>query len=240
MDAGEGTPEEIATAYRLLDVVNRRLGGHRLTARAMIPLLEDVTGRVEIVDVAGGSGEFARRMLAWAGGGGREPRVTVVDLNRIALAAARDGGRVDGARPDPVAVAGADALALPFADRSIDVVHCSCFFHHLSTVAARDLLSEMCRVSRRYVIVNDLVRSRIATASIWTLTRTLVRNRLVRADGPLSVLKSFVPDELVAIAHAVGLSDHPRFRWSIARGFPYRMVLVGARVDGSRARTAGS
>jgi hypothetical protein len=95
----------------------------------------------------------------------------------------------------------------------------------------------MCRVSGGYVIVNDLVRSRIAMASIWALTRALVENRLVRDDGPLSVLKSFVPGELVAIAHAVGLSDHPGFRWSIRRGFPYRMALVGARVEGTRSGT---
>jgi SAM-dependent methyltransferase len=144
--------------------------------------------------------------------------VTVVDLNPIALAAAR------------VAAVRADALALPFADRSIDVVHCSCFFHHLSTAGARDLLAEMCRVSRRVVIVNDLVRSRVAAASIWGLTRAFVANRLVRADGPLSVLKSFVPGELLAIGHAVSLSEHSGFRWTIRLGFPYRMALVGVRI----------
>ena len=239
-DAGEGTPEEIAQAYRLLDVINQRLGGHRLTARAVIPLLEDVRGRVEIVDVAGGDGAFARRLRAWAGGDGREPRVTVVDLNPIALAAARDGTGADVESSAGVSAVSADALALPFGDRSIDLVHCSCFFHHLSTAGARDLLSEMCRVSRRLVIVNDLVRSRIATASIWALTRTLVDNQLVRADGPLSVLKSFVPEELMAIGHAVGLSERPGFRWSIRRGFPYRMLLVGARVDARVLSTSGT
>jgi hypothetical protein len=84
------------------------------------------------------------------------------------------------------------------------------------------------------VLVNDLVRSRVAAASIWLLTRALVENRLVRADGPLSVLKSFVPGELLAIGHAVGLSGHAEFRWSLRRGFPYRMALVGVRVRRSR------
>jgi hypothetical protein len=88
----------------------------------------------------------------------------------------------------------------------------------------------MCRVSRRAVIVNDLVRSRMAAASIWALSRALVSNRLVRDDGPLSVLKSFVPGELLGIAHAVGLTGHPSWRWTIRRGFPYRMALVGVRM----------
>jgi hypothetical protein len=88
----------------------------------------------------------------------------------------------------------------------------------------------MCRVSRRAVIVNDLVRSRVAAASIWALTRALVSNRLVRADGPLSVRKAFLPKELLGIAQAVGLSAQPSFRWTIRRGFPYRMALVGVRL----------
>jgi ubiquinone/menaquinone biosynthesis C-methylase UbiE len=220
MDSGEGSPAEIAEAYRLLDTVNQRLGGYRLTWEALLPLVQDGSGPIEIVDVAGGNGEFARRLGDWTRGAGRDPRVTVVDLNPIAVAAAR------------VAAVRADALALPFADRSVDVVHCSCFFHHLSTAGARDLLAEMCRVSRRAVIVNDLVRSRVAVTAIWALTRAFVANRLVRADGPLSVLKAFVPRELLAIGHAVSLSDHPGFRWTIRRGFPYRMALVGVRARG--------
>jgi len=244
MDAGEGSPEEVAEAYRLLDTINRRLGGHRLTERALVPLVADRSGsagveakpRLEIVDVAGGDGAFAVRLREQALRAGRDARVTLVDLNPMGLSAMP---------PGVVAVRG-DALALPFADRAVDLAHCSCFFHHLSTAGARDVLAEMCRVARRAVIVNDLVRSRVAAASIWVLTRALVSNRLVRADGPLSVLKSFLPDELLGIAHAVGLSEHPSFRWRIRRGFPYRMALVGVRVGGAgdgaggrRGRPAG-
>ena len=225
MDAGEGSPQEIVAAYRLLDAVNRRLGGYRLSAEILVPLVRGEAGPLAIVDVAGGSGDFARRMLAWTAAAGREARATVVDLSPLALAAARQ----PGAGPAVSAVR-ADALALPFPDRSVDVVHSSCFFHHLSTGGARDALAEMCRVSRRVVIVNDLVRARVAAAAIWLLTRVLVDNRLVRADGPLSVLKAFVPHELLAIAHAVGLSGQPDFRWTIRRGVPYRMALVGVRV----------
>ncbi len=239
MDAGEGSPEEVAEAYRLLDTVNRKLGGHRLTERAIAPLVTDLAGpvepgsealhRLEIVDVAGGDGAFALRLREQALRAGRTTHVTVVDLNPVAFSAL----------PPGVAAVRGDALALPFADGAVDLAHCSCFFHHLSTAGARDVLAEMCRISRRAVIVNDLVRSRVAAASIWGLTRALVSNRLVRADGPLSVLKSFLPDELLGVAHAVGLSEHPSFRWTIRRGFPYRMALVGVRAGGGERRGEG-
>lgn len=230
MDAGEGSPEEVAEAYRLLDTVNERLGGHRLTERILAPLFADRTGppdarsarprRLEIADVAGGDGAFAVRLREQALGADRDARVTVVDLSPVGLSA----------MPPGVAAVRGDAFALPLADQAVDLAHCSCFFHHLSTAGARDVLAEMCRISRRAVIVNDLVRSRVAAAAIWALTRTVVSNRLVRADGPLSVLKAFLPGELLGIAHAVTLTEHPSFRWAIRRGFPYRMALVGVRV----------
>lgn len=244
MDAGEGSPEEVAEAYRLLDTVNRRLGGHRLTERMLIPLVDCRTGppepgfgdaarRLAIVDVAGGDGAFALELEKQATRAGRDARVTVVDLSPVGVSA----------MPAGVAAVRGDAFALPFADRAVDLAHCSCFFHHLSTAGARDVLAEMCRISRRAVIVNDLVRSRVAAGSIWALSRALVSNRLVRADGPLSVLKSFLPDELLGIAHAVGLTEQPSYRWTIRRGFPYRMALVGVRLrepGGARERPAGS
>lgn len=241
MDAGEGSPEEVAEAYRLLHTVNRRLGGHRLTERALIPLVTDRWGpaepgrgdaarRLAIVDVAGGDGAFALELKEQAMRAGRDACVTVVDLSPVVLSA----------MPPGVAAVRGDAFALPIADRAADLAHCSCFFHHLSTAGARDVLAEMCRISRRAVIVNDLVRSRVAAGSIWALTRALVSNRLVRADGPLSVLKSFLPDELMGIAHSVGLTAHPSYRWTIRRGFPYRMALVGVRTresGGGRERS---
>ncbi|HET6361509.1 MAG TPA: hypothetical protein VFH11_05570, partial [Gemmatimonadota bacterium] len=48
MDAGEGSPEEIAEAYRLLDTVNQTLGGHRLTERAVAPFVTDLTDSLEL------------------------------------------------------------------------------------------------------------------------------------------------------------------------------------------------
>jgi hypothetical protein len=217
MDAGAGSPEEIEEAYRLLDEVNRRLGGHRLTREVLLPLVPAGGGRLAILDVAGGSGEFADRIVGWTRASGGEAHAIVLDRSADALAAAGTSAVC------------ADALALPFPDRAIDIVHSSCFFHHLSTAGARDALAEMCRVSRRVVIVNDLVRSRAAASAIWGLARVRTRNRLVRADGPLAVRKGFRPGELLALALAVGASDAPGFRWRVRRGFPWRMALVGVR-----------
>lgn len=226
MDAGEGSPAEVAEAFRRLDDVNRLQAGYRLTDRALDLAFEVEPPKradpVALLDVAGGDGAFARRIVRWGSGRGHRIHATVVERHPVALSTLATAD--DVLRPVK-----ADARALPLADRAVDVAHCSLFFHHLSTSDARDLLADMCRVSRRAVVVNDLVRSWVAAVSIRAIAG-LWGNRLVRHDGPISVLKAFRPDELLAIAHAVSETEAPTWRWRILRAFPYRMALLGVRL----------
>src|SRR5438477_13180907 len=60
-----------------------------------------------------------------------------------------------------------DALSLPFGDSSFDVVTCSQTLHHFLDPEARQVLTELHRVSRGFVIVSDLRRSWLAAAGIW-------------------------------------------------------------------------
>lgn len=220
MDAGMGTEAEIAEAYQELERVNRRLSGYRAT----LGPLERITLEppVSILDVAGGDGRFAEHLVRHLGA---PVRAWVLDFGRVStgLVARRapESGRIAAVR--------GDARHLPFRERSLDIVHTAAFLHHLGVDDAVRVLAEMCRVSRRVVLVNDLVRSWVAAGSIWFLGRLLSRNPLIRHDGPLSVLKAFRPEELLALARAAGL-EAAGFRWRLERTFPYRMTLVGARV----------
>jgi ubiquinone/menaquinone biosynthesis C-methylase UbiE len=116
-----------------------------------------------------------------------------------------------------------DALNLPFNDRSFDVVMASLFFHHLSDDDCVRVLQQMWRIARRRIIVNDLHRHAVAYLSIRLLTRAFSRSRMVRNDGPVSVLRAFRPAELSAIAKRAGVPA------MVHRSFPYRLVLVAER-----------
>lgn len=226
MDAGVGSEDEDAEAYRLLDRVNRLQAGYRLTLDALdgwLARADRPARAIVLADVAGGDGAFADRIVEWGARRGVTIRPLVIDRNPAALAAAAAPGR----SADPLR---GDALSLPLADGAADVVHSSCFFHHLSVDDARAALAEMCRASRGLVIVNDLVRSRVAAAAIRAITALLVDNRLVRHDGPISVLKAFTPEEILSIAHSAPADRPDGWRWRLVRGFPYRMALVGARL----------
>ena len=66
-------------------------------------------------------------------------------------------------------------------------------------------LREMRRVSRRGVLVNDLVRGRISYAGAWALSRAFTRNPISRHDAPLSARRSYTRAELSALAARAGL-----------------------------------
>jgi ubiquinone/menaquinone biosynthesis C-methylase UbiE len=95
----------------------------------------------------------------------------------------------------------ADALRLPFADNSIDIVMCSQVLHHFSGIDALKLLREMNRVARARVIVSDLRRSWLAAAGIWIVSFPLRFHAVSRHDGVVSVMRGFTPSELVDTVH---------------------------------------
>lgn len=90
----------------------------------------------------------------------------------------------------------ASALALPFADGSIDVVICSQLLHHFAEDDAARVLRELDRVARHAVIVCDLRRSWIAATGFWLASFPLRFHRVTRHDGVVSVLRGFTPHEL--------------------------------------------
>ena len=99
----------------------------------------------------------------------------------------------------------ANALALPFADRSIDIVICSQLLHHFTEREIASVLRELHRVARVRVIVSDLRRSWVAAAGIWLASFPLRFHPISRHDGVLSVLRGFTSAELSAyVVRATG------------------------------------
>jgi len=106
-----------------------------------------------------------------------------------------------------------DARALPFADRSVDIVLCSQVLHHFRGNCAVALLRELTRVARHRVIVGELRRSWMAAAGIWAASFPLRFHPVSRHDGVVSVLRGFTAAELRALVReAVGVAPEVRYR----------------------------
>ena len=168
---------------------NRWLGG----LRAASTELRDVLRRlprdkpVTLLDVGTGLADIPREAA-------REARQLGIGLTTIGLDGAASVLRE--ARQCTSFVVCASALALPFADGSIDVVICSQLLHHFAEDDAARVLRELDRVARHVVIVSDLRRSWIAATGFWLVSFPLRFHRVTRHDGVVSVLRGFTSREL--------------------------------------------
>jgi len=193
---------DFAEAYRELEIINGRLGGVRAIDR-FLPRQKNLL----VLDIGAGACDIGEALLQR-----RQARIVSLDLNPRGLKLARKSIPLVG-----------DALQLPFRDGTFDVVMASLFFHHLSNEACVAVLRQMWRIARSRVLVNDLHRHRVAYLSIRLLSRLFGHSRMVRHDGPVSVLRAFKPRELLAIAAQAGIPAR------VHRSFPYRLVMVAEK-----------
>ena len=209
--------EELEGTLADLRVVNRYLGDTRALLKH---LSAQINGNeaVSLLDVATGSADLPVAVAKWARKRGIGVSMTGVDINLRSIEIAR---KVTAGYPE-ITLKVADALALPFPDRSFDYVVCSKTLHHMKDPEAVSLIKEMLRVGRRGYIIIDLRRSWIAYGLIYALTRIFTRNRITRYDGPLSVLKSFTVAELSGLASQAGAAS-----FSIRREPFWLLVLSG-------------
>jgi hypothetical protein len=173
----------------LADVVrcNALFGGLSSVLQEIQSTLKDLPRRATLLDVGTGLGDIPCRARTLAIENG-------VDLTTLGFDSALELARASGESVS-FSVCG-DALQLPFADRSVDVVMCSQVLHHFGEADAATLVREMDRVARVRVIVSDIRRSWIAAAGLWLVSFPLRFHAVSRHDGVVSVLRGFTPTEL--------------------------------------------
>jgi 2-polyprenyl-3-methyl-5-hydroxy-6-metoxy-1,4-benzoquinol methylase len=213
--------DELEGALNDLTLVNRYLGNGRAVLKHLSAMSAE-TGKegFTVLDVATGAADIPIAIAKWGRQAGIRVGITAVDLDPLALNIARKRSE-----PYPeITLAVADGFDLPFAAKRFDYVLCSKTIHHFTEEKALRMIRELSRVALRGYVIVDLRRSWIAYVLIFLLARLFSRNRLTRSDGPLSVLKSFTPEELAALASRNGTSV---FRVSKE---PFWLIVLDGRV----------
>ena len=184
-----GVDPEVVTRS-LADVVraNSLFGGLSSAIDELREALKETPSQATLLDVGTGLGDIPCRARQVA-------RQIGIDLTTVGLDSALELARASRSVLS-LAVCG-DALRLPFADHSIDIVMCSQVLHHFAGSDALELLREMNRVARVRVIVSDLRRSWVAAAGLWLASFPLRFHAVSRHDGVVSVMRGFTPEELV-------------------------------------------
>ena len=200
----DGPLPEADLAASLADIERLAIfGGHRLTVRTVARAVAALPRehRLVVLDVGGGRGDLARHLVAWARRERRAIRVLVIDRDPLTAALAR---RHCASVPE-IAIVQADAAALPIREKGVDLAVSVLTLHHLDPDAAATMLAEMRAAARGALIVNDLMRGRVAWGLVWLATRLFARHAISRHDGPLSVRRAYSADELAVLAEKARL-----------------------------------
>jgi ubiquinone/menaquinone biosynthesis C-methylase UbiE len=227
LDIGDYSAEEYEGCLVELRRVNRYLGDSGALRHSLLDHIDRADlHNFSVLDVGAGSGELLRVIARSASRNRRDALLVGLELNarsaRAILEESKDTARLGSVR--------GDALGLPFADDCFDYAICSLFTHHFEDREVVAILREMARVARRRIFVIDLQRHPLAYYLYTTVGRLFLYNRLLREDGALSILRSFRPEEMMALAQRAGLSEI-----KIERRFAFRLVLSGSKERGPAA-----
>jgi 2-polyprenyl-3-methyl-5-hydroxy-6-metoxy-1,4-benzoquinol methylase len=214
---GEAIPfGDIRQNMQELDVINRRLGGHRITLLGMKALLKNRGNHssMHIVEIGCGGGDNLRVIKDWGAKKGLQLQLTGVDINpeciRFAQAQVQNAG---------IEFICADYAKAVFRHEP-QVIFSSLFCHHFSHDALVTQLCWMQQNSSLGFFINDLHRHPLAYHSIQLLTRAFSRSYLVKHDAPLSVLRGFSGQDWKAALAAARITHyslrwHWAFRWLV-------------------------
>jgi ubiquinone/menaquinone biosynthesis C-methylase UbiE len=205
LDEDLGTPEEIRDSLLDLRGLNQHFGGFSSVANMLRTVAsENHTGTLSFLDVAGGTGDVARRVTQELSSKGLEVRPTVLDRaisHMNCLQMARTVG---------------DALSLPFAARSYDVVGCNLFLHHLEPDEMIAFFNNALRVCRVAVIASDLRRTFFHWIAAYA-GRLTYRSRITRHDAPVSVRRAYTIPEIESIARRTTAAQFDLRRYHFQR-----------------------
>ncbi len=219
MDAEDLDPAVYARVLADLAQVNMLTLARRPTMNFLARAIGD-RRRFRLLDVGFGHGDMLRTIAAWAKRRGVEADLVGVDLNPNSAPAARS------ATPPGMAIDYRTGDYADFAGEGFDLVVSSIVTHHMSAEELRAFLRFMEAEAAVGWLVNDLHRHRFAYLGFPILARLMRWHEIVRADGALSIARSFRPAEWRAILADAGI---PPDAAQIVRRFPFRLCVERIR-----------
>lgn len=202
----------LSRTYAQFRIVNALVAGWRLTYRTHLRPVLCRGDRTTLLDLGSGGGDVARAIAAWARRDGLRLEITAADPDERAHSWATSQMPTPG-----VQYRQAFSSDLVAEGRYYDLVISNHLLHHLDEQQFQELLADSEQLARVRVAHSDIHRSRLAYALFSVGTLPFFHGSFIRADGLISIRRSYTSFELRAIA---------RPGWRILRQPPWRNLLV--------------
>ncbi len=210
--------EDIKQNMKELDVVNSRLGGHKITKSGLQFLLNasfaDIKAQYIICEIGCGGGDNLRALKKYCTTKKITANFIGIDINPHCIAFAKS--RIENMGIQFVC----SDYKLAVFDKQPDIIFSSLFCHHFKDEQLVDMLGWLKQQAKLGFFINDLQRHWLAYYAIKIITSIFSKSYLVKNDAPLSVLRGFNKNEWIALFERAKISNYKivwrwAFRWLI-------------------------
>ena len=206
---GDDIPfDDIVENMRELNVINARLGGHKITLDGFKKLCGN-RKEISVCEIGCGGGDNLVVIESFCKKNKIIVTLTGVDINKESVDFARkqnSSSNINFIHADYEKV---------ILDSNPDLIFSSLFCHHFTDQQLVIMLKWMNANCKIGFFINDLHRHPLAWFSIKYITRVFSKSRLVKNDAPLSVLRAFKKKEWINLFEKSHLKDYSvNWKWA--------------------------
>ncbi len=218
MDDFDFRGREMTNLLHDLKIVNKWLGGNRVIIDGLRKLLKDQPKSIEVVvlDIGCGDGELLRKCSNFARQNGYKIKCIGIDYNENILEQAiirsQDYPSLEFRKVDVL-----DENLIP----NCDIALFTLFLHHFSNEQINRILISVLSKSNKGLIISDLQRSKMAFVLFKFISPFLLKTKMARRDGLISIARGFRKKELENFSNKI-----PNQRSTIRLKWAYRYQWI--------------
>lgn len=199
-----------------LETYNQWLGGKKVLIKA----LDNIRARhseyfsnnkIVIGDLGCGGGDLLRAINDWATSQRISVELIGIDANPFMTQYAAEKSPAYS----NIHYKTLDIYSTEFAQLRFDILCLNSVCHHFSDDSLIELFQQLARQTRLAIIFNDLQRHWLGYFAIKSITMLFPFSALAKNDAPLSVLRAFRKQEIIALLEQAHLSAY-QIRWAWA------------------------
>lgn len=200
---------DIQQNMKELDLINARLGGHKITIEGFKKLAGQ-RKTVSVCEIGCGGGDNLNAIYRCCSKKDTHVKFSGIDINADCIAYARKNTAI----ADENFIV-SDYKKVDFVNDKPDIIFTSLFCHHFADEELISMLQWMKANSKLGFFINDLHRHPVAYHCIKLATKLFSRSHLVKNDAPLSVLRGFKKIEWKNIFNKAGISNYTiKWKWA--------------------------
>jgi len=194
-----------------LEIINRFLGGNKLTIKGLKKLLKNQSKNktITILDLGCGHGDILRDVAEFGRKKNYSFKLIGIDANFAAIEYARELSK----EYSELSFEMIDIFSEDFKKQSYDIVLGTLFLHHFKDEELISFLKSTIKKATIGVVINDLHRHKLAYY-LFKLIGFFIKNKMIREDGLISVLRAFKRKDLENISIQMKVQFSIQWKWA--------------------------